>query len=274
MTQSPEYTILAASLSLCLAVPAAAQDDRSPQEWLRLANEGDTLAQRRVCYGYGNGSYGFEKRRADAFPFCLAFAEATGNASAQTTVGMLHEAGIGTPEDPAAAARWYRRAADQGDADAQHRLGIFYGVGRGGVSKDPERAMALFRQAAEQGHARAQSDLGYAYHQGLGTDKNLVKAREWYERAAAQDYAIGLTYLGNFHFRGLGGLPEDHARAAELYRRAADMGYARAQANLAHLLEHGAGVPKDIEAAKRLYKQAAEQGDETAAADFRRLDGQ
>jgi TPR repeat protein len=83
-----------------------------------------------------------------------------------------------------------------------------------------------------------------------------------------------MTDLGNFHYRGLGGLPEDHARAAELYRRSADMGDARAQANLAHLLEHGEGVPMDIEAAKQLYRQAAEQGDEAAAANFRRLDGQ
>ncbi|WP_179141833.1 tetratricopeptide repeat protein [Salibaculum halophilum] len=274
MTRSPKYTILAASLSLRLAVPAAAQDDRSPQEWLRLATEGDAQAQANVCEGYLNGNYGFEKRQADAFPFCVAVAEATGNAATQQMVGALHEAGIGTPEDYAAAARWYRRAADQGDADAQHRLGIFYGVGRGEVSKDPERAIALFRQAAEQGHAPAQADLGHMYHQGLGTDTNLVEARAWYERAAAQDDATGLTLLGNLHYRGLGGLPEDHARAAELYRRAADMGHAPAQANLAHLLEHGDGVPKDIEAAKRLYKQASEQGDLAAALNYRRLDMQ
>jgi TPR repeat protein len=177
MTHSPRYAILAASLSLCLSAPAAAQEDRSPQEWLALATEGDAQALEKVCDGYLNGNYGFEERPADAFPFCTAFAEATGNAATQQVVGALHEAGIGTPEDAAAAARWYRRAADQGDAYAQYRLGVLHTVGRGGVSQDYERAVALFRPAAEQGHAHAQADLGHMYQQGLGTDKNLVEER-------------------------------------------------------------------------------------------------
>ena len=34
------------------------------------------------------------------------------------------------------AARWYRKAADQGDATAQHYLGDFYACGRKGVPLD------------------------------------------------------------------------------------------------------------------------------------------
>ena len=237
MTPKPKHALLAACLSLLTTAPAAAQDGRNPQEWLRLANEGDLKANIVVCGGYLGGAAGFAKDISKAFAFCKVFADETGNPAAQTVVANLYHQGLG-------------------------------------VARNDAKAAKYSRLAAQQGNAAAQFALGNMHHHGRGVEKDLVEAREWYDRAAAQDHAAGLTYLGNFHYRGLGGLPEDHARAAELYRRAADMGDAQAQGNLAHLLEHGKGVPMDIEAAKRLYKQAAEQGDEAAAANFRRLDGQ
>ena len=47
------------------------------------------------------------------------------------------------------AAKWYRKAADQGDADAQCNLGYCYKTGDG-VTKDPVRAVELYRKAADQ----------------------------------------------------------------------------------------------------------------------------
>ncbi|MFB9151277.1 tetratricopeptide repeat protein [Roseovarius ramblicola] len=237
MNHAPGYALLATCLSLLTAAPALTQDDRSPQEWLRLANEGNLKANMVVCGGYLGGAAGFAKDISKAFPFCKVYADETGNPVAQTVVANLYQQGHGVARNDAKAAKYSRLAAHQGNAAAQFALGNMH-------------------------------------HHGRGVEKDLVEARKWYERAAAQDHAAGLTYLGNFHYRGLGGLPEDHARAARLYRRAADLGHAQAQGNLAHLLEHGKGVPKDIEEAKRLYKLAAEQGNKTAAANFRRLAGQ
>ena len=39
------------------------------------------------------------------------------------------------PQDYSDAARWYRKAADQGNADAQYTLGIMYADGQG-VAQD------------------------------------------------------------------------------------------------------------------------------------------
>ncbi|KAF9079759.1 hypothetical protein BGX23_003304 [Mortierella sp. AD031] len=49
---------------------------------------------------------------------------------------------------------WYRKAADQGDADAQCNVGILYGRGQG-VPQDYSQAMKWYRKAADQGHANA-----------------------------------------------------------------------------------------------------------------------
>jgi hypothetical protein len=67
--------------------------------------------------------------------------------------------------------RWYRKAADQGDADAQNNLGAMYGNGEG-VAKDDAEAVKWFRKAADQGNASAQLNLGMRYDNGWGVAEN------------------------------------------------------------------------------------------------------
>ena len=65
------------------------------------------------------------------------------------------------PEDDAEAGRWYRLAAEQGDAAAQRNLGLMYANGRG-VPEDDAEAVRWYRLAAEQGLASAQYSLGFS----------------------------------------------------------------------------------------------------------------
>ena len=52
-----------------------------------------------------------------------ALAEA-GDAESQVNLGVMYDTGRGVPQDDAEAVRWYRLAADQGDADAQFNFGF------------------------------------------------------------------------------------------------------------------------------------------------------
>jgi TPR repeat protein len=61
--------------------------------------------------------------------------------------------------DYATALREWRPLAEQGDADAQARLGFLY-YQRLGVPQDVAEAAKWFRKAAEQGLACAQYNLG------------------------------------------------------------------------------------------------------------------
>ena len=54
---------------------------------------------------------------------------------------------------------WYRKSAEQGNADAQNNLGCMYQNGLG-VEQDDAKAMEWYQKAAEQGHTAAQSNLG------------------------------------------------------------------------------------------------------------------
>ena len=66
--------------------------------------------------------------------------------------------GTGVPQDDVEAVKWYRKAAEQGNAGPdQPRL--MYADGKG-VPKDDAEAVKWYRKAAEQGDASAQSNLG------------------------------------------------------------------------------------------------------------------
>jgi len=81
--------------------------------------------------------------------------------------------------------RWYRLAADQGDAVAQQSLGCVYREGKG-VPQDDAESVRWFRLAAEQGRADAQHDLACSYRDGNGVPQDYVQAHMWYSLSASQ----------------------------------------------------------------------------------------
>lgn len=81
-------------------------------------------------------------------------------------------------------AKW-RKAAEQGNADAQYNLGKSYSKGEG-VKKDAAEAVKLYRKAAEQGDDKAQNNLGCLYSIGEGVVKNEIESYKWYLLAATQ----------------------------------------------------------------------------------------
>ncbi|MDC0588606.1 sel1 repeat family protein, partial [Porticoccaceae bacterium] len=83
------------------------------------------------------------------------------------------------------AVKWYRKAADQGDASAQFNLGIMYANGEGVPENDSE-AVKWYRKAADQGDTSAQSNLGYMYARGKGVPENSIRAYLWWSMAKTQ----------------------------------------------------------------------------------------
>jgi len=65
---------------------------------------------------------------------------------------------LDTPKDSTTAVRWFFKAAEQGDAEAQYILGLCYAYG-GGVPQDDEEAIKWIRKAAAQWHEKASNLL-------------------------------------------------------------------------------------------------------------------
>ena len=81
---------------------------------------------------------------------------------------------------------WYRKSAEQGDAEGQCNLGCMYRDGRG-VEQDDEQAVNWLRKSAEQGNANGQFNLGWMYDNGRGVEQDDEQAVFWYRKAAEQD---------------------------------------------------------------------------------------
>src|SRR3954452_20317793 len=56
-----------------------------------------------------------------------------------------------TPKRPTHSFDWYIKAAENGDRQAQHQLGVDYDFGSEGAAKDSVKAAYWFRKAADQG---------------------------------------------------------------------------------------------------------------------------
>jgi TPR repeat protein len=96
----------------------------------------------------------------------------------------MYANGESVARDDEQAVRWFRSAAEQGDADAQFNLSFMYLNGEG-VPQDYEEAIRWFRAAAEQGLAPAQFYLGFMYDSGRGVPRDEIQAHMWLSLATS-----------------------------------------------------------------------------------------
>ncbi len=121
---------------------------------------------------------------------CLCISMAT---TAQVSEGMKYY----NNGDYANALKCFKKAADQGDAEAQYGLGVCYENGYG-VSKDLQEAVKWYNKAAKHGLVEAQYNLGVCYGNGYGVRKDPSKAKYWYRKAADNGLEIAKKALKNF----------------------------------------------------------------------------
>jgi TPR repeat protein len=103
-----------------------------------------------------------------------------GNVEAQRGLGQANGA-----ENFPEAMKWYRKAADQGDADSQYSIGAMYDHGWG-VKQDYAEALKWFRKAGDQEYVPALDYLGTMYRDGHGVKQDNVQAYMCFSLAVAK----------------------------------------------------------------------------------------
>jgi TPR repeat protein len=151
-------------------------------------------------------------------------------------------------------------AANAGSPEGAHRLALIYAEGIEGTPRDPTKALELFEKAAAAGHRRAQINAGTMCLRGEGTARDLIRARAWLEKAAAQDDPYALYALGRAMDESQGAAMADPVRAADLYRRAAQRGHPMAALRYGLALSEGSGVRQDPAAALTWLVHAEKAG--------------
>lgn len=173
-------------------------------------------------------------------------------------ISHLPPAAAGPLPVPPAGDTTLSRAAIGGDAAAMAAIGAA-AIDRGATAE----GLSWLGQAARRGYAPAQYRLGSLYERGVGVNKDLSRARDWYLVAARAGNVRAMHNLAVIGISGLAG-PADRGAAADWFRMAADRGMSDSQFNLAVLYARGAGLPRDPAQAYRWFSIAARGGDATA----------
>jgi hypothetical protein len=150
-------------------------------------------------------------------------------------------------------------SAKAGDAHAQHGIGMLYELGQGVPYADPKSAADWYQKAAAQNYAPALNNLARLYADGRGVKQDVPKAIELWSRAAEAGNVTARFNLGLQYAAG-SGVQKDMKKAATYLLQAAESGLPEAQFAVAGLYRDGTGVEKDLEAARQWYERAATAG--------------
>ncbi len=180
---------------------------------------------RSAEYAYTQSLEARAKGDGDTMLRWLSVAGARGDVRAQLQLAVGFETGVfGGVKDEKIAAAWYEKAANAGNAVAQFNYGTFCWTGRGGVPVNREEAVAWWEKSSQNGILNAKTNLGICYRDGIGTAKDLDKARDLFIEAAAGNHREAQYQLGQL-------FESENNRERALYwlEKAASGGHEKAQ---------------------------------------------
>ena len=204
---------------------------------------------------------------------------------AEYYVGVYRLEGRGGIQNLNEAREWFLRGSENGVAQAEYMVGYFYAEGIG-CEVDENKAFVCFLNAARKGSPDAANMVAMCYENGVHTEKNPELARKW-RNAAGSSFAETQTEpITPDSPKQAPKLPDpditptstvdegeelyqsarrclaekDAEGAAMFYKRAAELGHARAQCSYGKCLYTGSGTEKDTAEAFRWFKLAADQG--------------
>ena len=193
------------------------------------------------------------RQYAEALKWYRAAADG-GNAAAMCNVGLLYETGKGTEKDISQAMAWYRKAAEKQYIPAALDLASLCEQ-----QQDFGRAFTYYKMAAEANNTPAMVRLGHCYEEGLGTEENTTEAVSWYRKAADLNNSEAMTDLGVLYARGYG-VQLDDAEAMKWYQKAAALKNPAAMNGIGGMYDAGHGVKQDPAEAMKWYRKAADLG--------------
>lgn len=181
------------------------------------------------CYGLGT-----EQDYEKAFEWFLKSAQ-EGNKFAQYSLANLYYYGNGVEKDLSQAFLWYRKSSEQGQPYASYAVAQMYDKGEY-VSQSEETAQRYYKVALSgflELESKGQADdnlyykLGAMYKKGLGTEIDIPKAIEYFEKSTENMWS---TYqLGRLYLFGEEELEKDKEKAVEWLTKSANDGNEYAQ---------------------------------------------
>ncbi len=197
---------------------------------------------------------------------------------------IYYSGGHGVRQDYNAAKEWFEKAADEGDPIAMNCIGVIYCDGRlnNGESRTFDYLMAkTWWEKAEdvfsswsqvpKSYSWSSLNLGYIFFNGWGVDKDLEKAKEWWQKSAERGNTTAMFRLGKLYQSQ--GKRYDKEAFGLFFRSANDKDSPSADAMhyLSLCYRFGHGTAKDLQQADYWEKKAQETGSDESDAMFQLL---
>lgn len=222
------------------------------------ARTADTVLLAIVLASATVNGQNFEPAPADTRDARIPAGAGEGKLQRELRLGGDYLAGRGVPRDPAQAAYWYRKAADQGDPGAQNEIGFFYSIGLG-VGADQAEAVKWYERAMAGGCAEAKLNLAVAYLKGTGIRQDARQGIDLLQQLVKKNDPVAEDYLGLVYYLGVG-TRSDKVMAEKFFLRAAKQHNAPAEYDMGILYLGEAGHVKDLPKAAALLRSSAKEG--------------
>ena len=130
-------------------------------------------------------------------------------------LGWLYEHGKGVEKNDEKAFLYYAHISihyENPQPIVFDRIAFMILEGRGGAKSDPAKAAVFFRKGAENGYSPSQVNLGIMYKKGDGVPQNYTEAVKWFRKGAENGSSVAMTYLGQMYYFG-DGVIESYTKA-------------------------------------------------------------
>lgn len=206
--------------------------DKDPAQahalWSRCAAQAHAPCQFNLAQSLLRGRGGMTPNPAEGLRLLRLAADAGNLPEAQFSLAArLLE---GQPSQPAEAAGWFKRAADQGHADSQGLYGAMLVNGMAGT-RDEAEGLRLLRASAQQGSVLGAEHLGRVLTGSNGVRPDMTEAARW-NRVAAEAGRWEAQYRWGWQLKHGQGVGANGHEAYRWLRLAAGKGIQAAQEEL------------------------------------------
>ena len=204
---------------------------------------------------------------------------------AYAVLGQIYLEGLGVDKNEKESLKYYEKAANGGDADAQNIVGnLFSNKNFGWYNLD--NAFKYYQMAAAQNHLYGMFNYGLCYVTGDGCNIDILQANEWIGKAAeagcveAQEWLAnnegineestdetydwtGMTPDDEINYANEALTNNDESKAKEsvaILKKYANLDEPRAQFNLALCYHFGYGIKQNYQVAASWFNKSAKLG--------------
>jgi len=225
------------------------KDNAKVVKWLTKAAEHDNAeALFGLALDYGMGLQGLQTDLQKSYQYMLKSAS-LGCSNAELYLGNMYMSGSyffnnNIVHDAKEATKWYIKAAEHGNDEAELLLAYCYSSGSG-VLKNEYEAVKLYQKLVKKNNPSAENFLAAYYETGNTLPKNISLAIELYKKSAEQGFTLAQASLGRLYSNGIE-IPINNLEANKWLEKAASSGDANSAENLALRYGSGFGTDKDF----------------------------